>query len=149
VHLWDANIVRAFTDPGAEGHGRVRARTALYGWAQIGLPIVVAAELLTGRLGYVREAHRQAPQNLLVAYRLLMSTLGFLGTISLIPLDERALQVHRNKGLFPGTMGREDRLIASIVLAGGHILVTRNVAHFVNIPGLLIQNWIDDDQPVE
>jgi predicted nucleic acid-binding protein len=49
------------------------------------------------------------------------------------------------QGSFPGAMAREDKLIAAICLAGGHHLVTRNVAHFVGVPALVIENWIDED----
>jgi predicted nucleic acid-binding protein len=41
-------------------------------------------------------------------------------------------------------MGLEDRQVAAIALAGRHILVTRNVSHFIAVPGLMIENWIDD-----
>jgi predicted nucleic acid-binding protein len=144
VRLWDANIVRAFAEGRAEGHERVRARTALLGWSEIGLPIVTAAELLDGRLRYVREAHRQASHNLILAFQFLFSTLEFLKLVSVISLDEGALRIYRESHLFPGSMSRNDRLIAAITLAGDHILVTRNVAHFIAVPGLRIENWIDD-----
>ena len=40
-------------------------------------------------------------------------------------------------------MGRADLLIASIVLARQAILVTRNLRHFRQVPGLAIVNWVD------
>jgi tRNA(fMet)-specific endonuclease VapC len=40
-------------------------------------------------------------------------------------------------------IGRADLLIACIVLAHRGILVTRNVRHFRQIPGLRVQNWAD------
>jgi predicted nucleic acid-binding protein len=41
-------------------------------------------------------------------------------------------------------MSRADRLIAAITLAGDHRLVTRNVSHFLPVPDLVIENWIDN-----
>ncbi len=38
-------------------------------------------------------------------------------------------------------IGRADLLIASIVLANDATLVTRNVRHFKQIPGLKVVNW--------
>jgi tRNA(fMet)-specific endonuclease VapC len=145
VWLWDANIVRAFTDARAEGHERVRSRSDTIGWEEIGLPIVVAAELIEGRLRYLREAHRQAPRRLVVAYERFQETLHLLSLFPLVPFVERALAIYRDARVLPGDMSREDRLIAAIALAGGHRLVTRNVAHFIRVPGLVIENWIDED----
>jgi tRNA(fMet)-specific endonuclease VapC len=40
-------------------------------------------------------------------------------------------------------IGRADLLIASIALAHRATLVTRNVRHFQQIPGLTVTNWVD------
>jgi predicted nucleic acid-binding protein len=145
VWLWDANIVRAYSDRGADGHERVLARGRTVGWSAVGLPIVVVSELLEGRLGYLREAHRLAPRQLIVAFRHLEQTLDVLSAFAVIPFDEAALTVYTRRRLFPGTMSRNDRLIAAIALAGRHILVTRNVSYFLGVSGLQVENWIDNE----
>lgn len=40
-------------------------------------------------------------------------------------------------------IGRADLLIAAIALAHGATMVTRNVKHFSQIPGLRVENWLD------
>ena len=40
-------------------------------------------------------------------------------------------------------IGRADLLIASIALARRATLVTRNLRHFQQVPGLLVENWAD------
>ena len=40
-------------------------------------------------------------------------------------------------------IGRADLLIACIALANRATLVTRNLKHFREVPGLLVENWID------
>jgi hypothetical protein len=75
VWLWDANIVRAFSDAKADGHERVGARAEAAGPGAIGLPVVVAAELLDGRLQYLRGAHRLASPQLVVAFGQLTQTI--------------------------------------------------------------------------
>lgn len=40
-------------------------------------------------------------------------------------------------------IGRADLLIASIALANRATLVTRNVRHFKQIPGVRVVNWVD------
>jgi tRNA(fMet)-specific endonuclease VapC len=49
--------------------------------------------------------------------------------------------LRRNKKL--KKIGRTDLLIASIALARGATLITRNVRHFQLIPGIRIENWAD------
>ncbi|MGH9849232.1 MAG: type II toxin-antitoxin system VapC family toxin [Blastocatellia bacterium] len=49
------------------------------------------------------------------------------------------LKKHRTHKRYP------DIMIAAITLAGGHIVVTRNQKHFVDLlPANQLQNWIDD-----
>ncbi len=141
--LWDTNIVRAFTDEKADGHERVRARTEAAEPGAIGIPIVVAVELLDGRLQYLRTGQRLPPRQLVVAFERFSATLRFLSLFPEVPFDEAALHVHQQRSLFPGTMSRADRLIAAIALSGGHRLVTRNVRYFLPVPDLVIENWID------
>ena len=38
---------------------------------------------------------------------------------------------------------RADLLIASIVLANRAVLVTRNIRHFRQIRGVIVENWVD------
>jgi predicted nucleic acid-binding protein len=144
VWLWDANIVRAFSDRNTEGHDPVLERADRVGWDEIALPIVVAAELLDGRLSYLREAHRRTPQHLLTAFERIDATVRLLTLFPIVGFDAAALRVYRQRQLFPGTMSRDDRLIASICVAGQHRLVTRNVADFAAVPGLVVENWIDE-----
>jgi predicted nucleic acid-binding protein len=142
--LWDTNIVRAFIDASTKGFEEVRVQMDRVGDENIGLPITVAAELLDGRLRYLQEAYRRDPKHLIVAYERLGETIALLHTLLLVPFDEAALRVYQQRQRFPGTMSRGDRLIAAIALAGGHTLVTRNVAHFAGTEGLTVENWIDE-----
>ena len=141
--LWDTNIVRAFSDERVDGHDRVRARLEAVGPGAVGIPVVVAAELLDGRLRYLNAAHRLSARQLLVAFEQFDATVRLLSLFPVVPFDEAALDVYRQRRLFPGTMSRADRLIAAVALAGSHCLVTRNVSHFLPVQGLVIENWID------
>ena len=40
-------------------------------------------------------------------------------------------------------IGRADLLIASIAIARHSVLVTRNLRHFRQIPGVKLENWVD------
>jgi tRNA(fMet)-specific endonuclease VapC len=50
-------------------------------------------------------------------------------------------QLRENKKL--KKIGRADLLIACIALANRATLVTRNVKHFGQVPGLQVENWAD------
>jgi tRNA(fMet)-specific endonuclease VapC len=63
----------------------------------------------------------------------------------IIPFDEPAAtqfdRLRINKAY--RKIGHADLLIASIVLANQAALVTRNLRHFRNIPGIKIVDWVD------
>ena len=68
-----------------------------------------------------------------------------LARFILIPIWSQAAaefdKLRQNKKL--KKIGRSDLLIASIALAHGATLVTRNRKHFQQVPGLQVENWAD------
>lgn len=69
----------------------------------------------------------------------------FLARLRLLPFGPRAARTYgslaaavRTEGTHPGLM---DTLVASIALAEGATIVTRNRKHFDRIPGLKVQSW--------
>ncbi len=70
---------------------------------------------------------------------------GLLGTMNIVSFEDTAPQIaarifyELDKRGSP--IGIIDVLIASVVLAGNDILVTRNKKHFEKIPGLEIEVW--------
>ena len=79
------------------------------------------------------------------AQQLLVRTEELLAQIMVVSLNETAAnqfdRLRTVKGL--RKIGRADLLIASIVLANRATLVTRNLRHFNQIPGLTVINWVD------
>ena len=63
----------------------------------------------------------------------------------IIQIDETVAReferLRKLKGL--RKIGRADLLIASIALANNATLVTRNLRHFRQVPGLTLVNWVD------
>ena len=111
--------------------------------ADVGVTIVTKIELLRGRFEYVLKASNGS--NLVRAQQWLFRTVELLAQIRVVPFDEQSvaiferLRIHRRFR----KVGRADLLVASVVLAHGATLVTRNVRHFRQFPGLAVANWVD------
>jgi len=125
------------------GHPRVVEHLRELADPDVGTTIITKIELLRGRFDFVLKAATGA--ELLKAQRLLARTEELLAQIVVVPLDEQAAahfdRLSTAKGL--RKIGRADLLIASIALAHRATLVTRNVRHFRQIPGLTVTNWVD------
>jgi tRNA(fMet)-specific endonuclease VapC len=125
------------------GHPRVAERQPTVDSSQIATTIITRIEILQGRFAAVLKASEAA--QLLRAQELLARTEQRLGDIVVVPLDSAAAekfdQLRQHKKL--KKIGRADLLIASIALARQGTLVTRNVKHFQQVPGLRVENGAD------
>lgn len=125
------------------GHLRVIEHLHALTDSDIGTTIITKIEFLRGRFDFIFKAATSA--ELLRAQRLLVRTEELLAQILVVPLDEAATaqfdRLRAKREL--RKIGRADLLVASIVLAHRAILVTRNLRHFRQIPGLIVTNWVD------
>jgi tRNA(fMet)-specific endonuclease VapC len=125
------------------GHPRVIERLRELADPDVGTTIITKIELLRGRFDFVLKA--ASGSELLKAQQWLARTEELLAQIVIVPLDETAAaqfdRLQKAKRL--PKIGRADLLIASIALAQRATLVTRNVRHFQQVPGLNVTNWID------
>ena len=139
MYLWDSNILRAFGD----GHATVQQHIDRIGWEKIALTSVVVAEVLRGRIDFALKADTGA--QLAQANRLLMETYEMLQSFNLLVFDEASGREFENlRRLYRTHKRRADMLIASMALAGRHIVVTRNIDDFRELlPSSQIENWID------
>jgi predicted nucleic acid-binding protein len=139
MYLWDANILRAF----GQEHATLRLYLLRVPWAEIALPSVVVAEVLRGRCEFALKA---TPAEAPLAHQRLLDTQQMLAQFHIVIFDvacatvmERLRQQHRRRKRYA------DLMIAAMVLAGQHILVTRNRMDFVDVlPATQLANWIDD-----
>ena len=104
---------------------------------------VTKVEVLRGRIDYVLKA--ETGVNLLKAQELLFRTEELLNQLLIVPISQAASEQFDRLRTTPKLrkIGRADLLIASIVLANRAILVTRNLRHFRQIPGIRVENWVD------
>jgi tRNA(fMet)-specific endonuclease VapC len=101
-----------------------------------GISSITVGELLFGALRIPEAQKYLAPINELVR------------TMKIVAFDEKAARRYaeiRATLMQQGKpIGDADTQIASIALARRCILVTRNTKHFSRVPGLALENWIDD-----
>ncbi len=105
--------------------------------------IVTKIELLRGRFDFVLKAETGA--DLIRAQQLLTRTDDLLAQLPVLPFDSLAA-THFDRLRIQSSLrkiGRADLLIASITLAQRAALVTRNLRHFRQVPGLKVVNWAD------
>lgn len=124
------------------GQEKVRQRAARAD-ERISTTVITRIEVLQGRFDSVMKAANAA--ELLQAMSRLEESDRKLERMSIIPVDDRAAKefdkLRQVKNL--KKIGRGDLLIASIALANNATLVTRNLRHFRQIPGLKLENWAD------
>jgi tRNA(fMet)-specific endonuclease VapC len=105
--------------------------------------VVTKIEMLRGRIDYILKA--QANEDILTAQRLFYRTEELLEQIEIISITptaaDRLAQLTSSSKL--RKIGRADLIIASITLSRRATLVTRNLRHFRQIPGLTVTNWVD------
>jgi predicted nucleic acid-binding protein len=139
MYLWDANILRAF----GQGHATLRSYLLRVPWPEIALPSVVVAEVLRGRCDFALKA---TPAEAPLAHQRLLDTQQMLSQFQIVVFDatcaavmEDLRQRHRRRKRYA------DLMIAAIVAAGRHVLVTRNQVDFRDVlPQAQLANWLDD-----
>jgi tRNA(fMet)-specific endonuclease VapC len=101
--------------------------------------VITVEEQYGGRLAQIRKA--QNPEALILAYDFLTATFSLFSQLEILKYDRSAddyFRQFRQQGIRIGT---QDLRIASIVLAHGGIIVTRNQKDFGQVPGLTLEDW--------
>lgn len=124
------------------GHDRFMAR--FQDAAEVpAITIITEIEVLRGRHDALLKAE-DGPR-LLRAQQGMLRTVRHLAVFQVVPFDAAASdefeRLRQNRKL--RKIGRADLLIAVIALAHRATLVTRNVRHFRQVPGLRVENWAD------
>ena len=125
------------------GDTRLRERKDRVNPVEVSTTVITRIEILQGRFDFVLKAADKS--QLLRALDWLQRSETLLAQIAVLPLRDAAAahfdRLRLDKKL--RKIGRADLLIASIVLAHGGTVVTRNLKDFGNVPGLQVENWLD------
>ncbi|TAE61622.1 MAG: type II toxin-antitoxin system VapC family toxin [Nostocales cyanobacterium] len=109
----------------------------------IAITIITKIEVLRGRIDYVLKA--DTGEKLIKAQELLFRTEELLNQIPIIPINQLSSEEFNRLRASSKLrkIGQADLLIASITLVNRATLVTRNLRHFQQIPGIKVVNWVD------
>ncbi len=106
--------------------------------------IITRIEVLRGRFEFLLKAadgeQLQRAQQWLIRSERDLARFGCLPISAASAAELDRLRSHKKLV----KIGRSDLLIASIALAHQATLVTRNVRHFRQVPGLNVENWADE-----
>ena len=94
--------------------------------------------------GWLADIHRHTDlRKQIPCYDRLVRRVELFGSWLVLPLDDDAAA--RFEALHPlrSKVGTQDLKIASIALAHDATLLTRNIADFIHVPGLRVENWLD------
>ncbi len=133
-YLLDTNIL---SDLVRYPQGVVAEKIATMGEKSICTSIVVAAELRFGTRK--RDSKRLTTQ--------LEAILSLIEIVPLeAPTDRRYAELRNSLEQQGEPIGPNDMLIAAHALALDCILVTANLREFTRVPGLAVENWLNDTQ---
>jgi tRNA(fMet)-specific endonuclease VapC len=106
---------------------------------QRAITIVTVEEQLRGWLAHIRRAKDMTA--LIRTYAHLYEAIMYLTQINILVFDNQAATIMNQLRQQKIRIGTLDLRIAAIVLAKDGILITRNLAHFQQVPGLAIEDW--------
>jgi tRNA(fMet)-specific endonuclease VapC len=135
-YLLDTCIVEALLK--AElGHENIRNRIATAPQGCLAISALTAVEIWTGITG-AREP--RAKRGAFEAYLKLMRVVAFDAAAA-----RQAFVIQRYLRQTGQQIGRTDPLIAAQAIAMGAVCVTDNVRHFLRVPGLVVENWLQPE----
>ena len=77
------------------------------------------------------------------AYEQFLLALKALANFVILPFDAEAAEVFHSYSAAVRRIGTMDLKIASIAVSHDALLLSRNLAHFRQVPRLRVENWLD------
>lgn len=111
---------------------------------QLWLPAIVVEEQFRGRLGVLAKLNPARPKDSLlipVAYRDLVLTQEFLRQFQTLPYTEADEDLYQSWSAAVKRVGTRDCRIAASAVNRGFTVVTANLRHFEQIPGVQAIDW--------
>lgn len=120
-------------------YARFRAKLRMHPGAVLRTTIISFQEHTQGWLAYINKA--RTPENALRGYTKLSDLLSNYCQSTVLPFDQAAQDRFTQLQKLRLHVGTMDLRIASIALASGTTLLTRNLRDFRKVPGLVLADW--------
>lgn len=101
---------------------------------------VTAQEVTQGWAAEINR--RKAGRDQVQAYEQFLTSLKALAGITILPFDTQAADVFHSMARLR-RIGTMDLKIAAIAMSHHALLLSRNLVHFQQVPGLRVENWLD------
>lgn len=121
------------------GNALLDARLKQVPTEALAVTIISVEEQLYGRLNQIRRA--QTTEIMTFAYDGLQKAIRRFQSIQILSFNTDSTRIYQNFINQKIRIGTQDLKIASIVLANGGVLLTRNYRDFSKVPNLLIEDW--------
>lgn len=106
------------------------------------IPIVVAEEILRGRLNAIRQAEAgRLPITIARAYELMRNSLSDLRDVTILPYTDNAELLFRKWRAQKIRVATHDLRIAAVCVDHDGELASRNRRNFDLVPGLKVEYW--------
>ncbi len=138
MYLLDTDHLSVLERGGADAE-RLRQRLQAVPPAEVAATVVSYEEQTRGWLSYLAKARSLTDQ--VTAYSYLQRHLQVFCAIPLLAFDPAAATIVQHLQQQRVRIGTMDLKIASISLAQGATLLSRNVTDFQKVPGLLVEDW--------
>jgi tRNA(fMet)-specific endonuclease VapC len=138
-YLFDTDHVSILQERSGKDYAALAARIATHASTDLTFSVVSFHEQALGANSYISRATSTA--NIIRGYEYFGQILEVYATAPVLPFDANAALVFGNLRGQRIRVGTMDLRIASIALSRNLILLTRNVADFGKVPGLVTEDW--------
>ena len=143
-YLLDTNVVRAILS----GDPAVAERVLATPPERLLLSAVAVEEMIRGRLAELNDAREgKSRVGITLAYEWFLETLHLVHRFPILNYTDADEAQFKRFSPVVKRIGRQDCRIAAQALNQDFVVVTRNVAHFSQVPDLLCEDWTLPDEP--
>ncbi len=107
--------------------------------SQVATTIVTVEEQMRGWVARIKKEKRF--DRLILLYESFQGVVLAYSQVPILPFNDKVVYHFQQLRYLQTRLGQRDLRIAAIVLACDGVLVTANVRHFRQVPGLTIEDW--------
>jgi len=139
VYLLDTDHLSIIQRPVEPEYSHLMKRIGGCDLEEIAVSIISFHEQMLGWQAYLKRA--RTPESVVRGYEMFERIIADFAAMPVVPFDANAATVYSRLRADKTRISTMDLRIASIALATGMVLITRNTVDFEKVPGLQLQDW--------